>query len=170
MNIYFTGSHGTGKTTTARLLSSRLGYSIVPSVSRNSPHEPKTIDHQRYVMEKVVYRTMMHTYTVQERTPVDVFAYTKLMGMKKLYRHQQMCVDRFLRNINHAREPIFYFPIHFELENDGVRPDEHAQEYIDKEIILELERARVNYHVIPDASPEKRVDFILERINKNAKV
>ena len=170
MNVYFTGSHGTGKTTTARLLSSKLGYTIVPSVSRNSPHEPKTLDHQRYVMEKVVYRTMMHTYTVQDRTPVDVFAYTKLMGMKKLYRHQQMCVDRFLRSIGHAKDPLFYFPIHFELENDGVRPDEHAQEYIDKAIVLELERSGVNYHVIPDASPEKRVDFILERINKNAQV
>lgn len=170
MNIYFTGAHGCGKTTTARLLSSKLNYSIVPSVSRHSPYTPNTIEHQGYVMEKVVYRTMMHTYTVQDRTPVDVFAYTKLMGIKKLYQHQQMCVDRFLRTIDHAGDPIFYFPIHFELEDDGVRPDKKAQEHVDQIIISELDRSGVKYHVVPNALPEDRVDFILERIREDAQV
>lgn len=164
MNIYFTGSHGTGKTTTAKLLSNRTAFGILPSVSRNSPYKPGTVEHQGYVMDKVSQRTMRHDQTIQDRTPIDVLAYTQMMNFESEYAHQLMRVDRFLRGIAHSGEPLFYFPIVFPLQSDGVRPGKWEQIEVDSLIRPLLNRLPVNFYTMPSGTPEERVDFILERI------
>lgn len=165
MNIYFTGSHGTGKTTTAELLSKRTGFGTLPSVSRNSPYRPGTVEHQGYVMDKVSQRTMRHDRTIQDRTPLDVFAYTQMMQLEGEYEYQMMKVNRFLRAITHSNEPLFYFPITFPLRSDGVRPGKWEQIEVDSLIKPLLSRFEVNLHTVPAGTPEERVEFILERMD-----
>ena len=170
MNIYLTGAHGTGKSTVAQIIKERAGFCTVPSVSRNSPYEMGTEEHQKYVMDKVFYHYSKYDGLILERTPLDVYSYTHLMQIESEYNRQKMKVEAFFRGIKQSEEPIFYFPIYFDLENDGVRPGQVEQVQVDRFIYNYLQDNNIEYHTIPYASPEERADFILERVAENANV
>lgn len=164
MNIYFTGSHGTGKTTTAKLVAKKAKMCAPPSVSRSSPYKQGSLEHQGYVMDKVYQRAMEHSKSVHDRTPLDVYAYTLMMEHKGEYDHQLMKAQRFMRVLQDTGEPLFYFPITFPLVSDGVRPGKFEQIEIDTLIKPMLKWSDVNLHVVPDGTPEERTDFVMERI------
>lgn len=168
MNIYLTGAHGTGKSSVAKIIKSRADFCTVPSASRNSPYEMGTEEHQRYVMDKVFTQHSKHDALVLERTPLDVYSYTRLMKIEAEYNRQQMKVEAFFRALKHTNQPVFYFPISFELENDGIRPGEVEQIQVDKFIYDYLENNNIHYHAIPNATPSERADFILERAVQGA--
>ena len=170
MNIYLTGAHSTGKSTVAQIIKERTGFCTVPSVSRNSPYEMGTEEHQRYVMDKVFYQYSKYDGLILERSPLDVYAYTKLMQIESEYGRQKMKVEAFFRGIGHSDSPIFYFPIYFDLEHDGIRPGQEEQVEIDKFIVSYLQKNNIDYYTIPDTTPEERADFILERVAENASV
>lgn len=170
MNVYLTGSHGTGKTTVANAIADKTEFGTVPSVARNSPHKPGTAENQRFIMDRVVHRLRTHEGTIHERTPLDVMAYTVLMDHTSEYNHQKMNVDAFLRTLEHMDRPIFYFPILFPLASDGVRPGKWEQVVVDTFIRTNLERSGVTYYTMPDGTPDVRADFILERVSANSEL
>lgn len=163
MNIYFTGSHGTGKTTTAKIVAKKTRMCVPQSVSRNSPYKQGTLEHQGYVMDKVSNRMMKHEGSVHDRTPLDVFAYTILMEHNSEYNHQLMKVQRFLRVMENTLEPLFYFPITFPLVSDGVRPGHDDQAKVDSIIKPMLKWFDINVYTVPEGTPEERAEFIVER-------
>ena len=168
MNIYFTGAHGCGKTTVAKIIKERTEFSTLPSVARHSPYKPGTIENQKYVMDKVFCRATKYDGVILERTPLDVYSYTKMLDMEEEYGRQEMKVEAFFRGIEYSGQPVFYFPICFELQNDGVRPGKWEQIEIDSYIRGYLKKNDINHYVIPDTTPEKRVEFILERVVQGA--
>lgn len=170
MNIYLTGSHGTGKTTVAKIVEQKTDFGTLPSVSRTSPFPQGTLENQKYVMQKISQRTKFHDQTIQERTPLDVFAYTMMMNIRSEYNSQNMEVERFIRSIEHSGEPLFYFPIAFAIEADGVRPGKWEQRQVDATIKGILDNSSVPYHVIPEGTPEERADFVLQEVRGHATI
>ena len=164
MNIYLTGAHGCGKTTTSKKIAEKSKFQTLPSVARTSPYEVETAENQRFIMNKVYARCLNYDNYIHERTPVDVISYTKLMKLESEYNHQKMKVEAFFRGITHTGSPIFYFPIYFDLEHDGIRPGLDEQVEVDKFIHDYLETNGIPYYTIPDTTPEERADFILERV------
>lgn len=164
MNIYMTGAHGTGKTSVAEEIARTTEFSNLKSVSRWSPHVSGTPENQRFIMEKVQKRCNMTNHCVHERTPLDVFAYTSLMGIESEYTPQKMKVERFLDHLKHTGNKIFYFPVLFDLESDGVRPGKWEQSVVDKTIKTQLDNSGVNYATVPMGSVEERAQFILKEI------
>ena len=164
MNIYMTGSHGTGKTTTAEIIASKTGLGLPPSVSRRSPYTHGTIEHQKYVMDQVWKRCTTYDEVVHERTPFDAFAYTVAMGIEDVIEQQQMKVDTFARQIEQQGEAVFYFPVTFPLVSDGIRPDEEMQQHVDRVIQYHLNRTGIPYKVVACGTPEERADFILKEL------
>lgn len=172
MNIYLTGSHGTGKTTAAKIIAEKTGLSLVPSASRMSPYEQGTIDHQDFVMDMVYKRCATWDNVVHERTPFDVYSYTRNYSngsSHDLHRHG-MKVNAFTRNMSKDKNTLFYFPISFPLIDDGVRPDDFVRQEVDLTIRQMFELTNVNFTVVPCGSPEERADFIIERSLINAVV
>lgn len=165
MNIYMTGAHGCGKTTTAiEIKKKNDGFGLIPSASRTSPYEPGTEDHQQYVMKTVYQHCAKYDQTIHERTPLDVFAYTSVGNFNNLREEQAMKLENFLRCMRHSGDTLFYFPILFPLEEDGVRPDGLVQAQIDDFIHDVLERENVLYKTVPMGTPEERADFILKEL------
>lgn len=164
MNIYFTGSHGTGKTTTAKLVAKKAKMCAPPSVARSSPYKQGSLEHQGYVMDKVYQRAVDHKGSIHDRTPLDVYAYTLLMEHEEEYGHQLMKVERFLSILEQTGEPLFYFPIAFPLVSDGVRPGKFEQIQIDTLIKPMIKDTGANIYTMPEGTPEERANFVLERI------
>lgn len=162
MNIYMSGAHGTGKTTTAKIITEKTGMTVLPSASRNSPYEQGTYDHQDYVMDQVWKRCLRHDNTIHERTPFDVYAYTNAMHVEALVEKHRMKIDAFARSIKQRGESLFYFPITFELHLDEFRPDEMMQLTVDSIMRHHIERTEIPCIFIPDGTPEERANFILE--------
>ena len=169
MNIFFTGSHGTGKTTTALEIEKMSEFNVAPSASRMSPHRQGTIEHQEFVMDRVYRRCATWDNYVHERTPFDVYAYTVEFGLNSAGSRQKMKIDSFVRSVNHQGNILFYFPIRFDLILDGTRPGKSAQISVDKTISDQIKRTGVNYRIVPDGTPQERADFILKEVS-NAKL
>lgn len=164
MNIYMSGAHGTGKSTTAKIITEKARFGLLPSASRRSPYEQGTFDHQDYVMNQVYKRCAMYDETVHERTPFDVYAYTISMHVEALVEKHRMKIDAFARAIRQQGNTLFYFPITFPLKADGIRPDEMVQREVDSIMQYHIERTGIPRIFVPEGTPEERADFILKEL------
>lgn len=176
MKIAFTGSHGVGKTTLLReivpLLKTsenftELGY--FPDTKEWGPYfNYKVFDgvgrrvHSKYILwsdkQKQRYfnywyawRHYVHHNFVGSRSIFDTFAYSRLLVGLEYHR------DLF----NWARchinyDYIFYVPIEFPLERDGVRYDDKGFQILhDRETKLILDYHHIPYHVIRGSTPQR---------------
>lgn len=165
MNIYMSGAHGTGKSTTARLIAKQTRFGLLPSASRSSPYEHGTFDHQEFVMNQVYKRCAIYDESIQERTPFDVYAYTRVMHLEQLLEKHRMKIDAFARALTNQGDVLFYFPITFPLQADGVRPDETMQREVDSTMRYHIKRTGTPCIVVPSGTPEERADFILKELS-----
>lgn len=168
MNIFLTGSHGSGKTSVAEIIAEKTELGVLPSASRISPYKHGTEEHQRYVMDKVYKRCMTYENVIHERTPLDVISYTNLFEASKEYNPQKMKVERFFAHITQTHQKIFYFPILFDLKSDGVRPGKWEQIKVDKYIFNQLVSCGVNFIEVPMGTPEERAEFILKEVGNHS--
>lgn len=157
MNIYLSGSHGTGKTSIVKQLR-QDGWLKKPSVARHSPYEPGTVINQHFIMSKVYKNCMTLSGYALDRTPIDVMSYTQLYlpdnDVEITYSIMQ--VESFRR----SNPTIFYTPIEFGLQEDGFRPGTKEQKTIDQ-YIKDTDRYDFNY-VRLTGTVEERVNMIKE--------
>lgn len=166
MNIYLTGSHGTGKTTTAKIIAEKTGLSILPSASRMSPFAQGTVEHQKFVMDQVYKRCSTWSDAIHERTPFDVYSYTSVRKMDSIIAAQKMKVESFARIARLHEVPIFYFPVTFPFPgNDPERASRKEQLIVDDAIFNIIRIERVKFVAVPKATPEERADFILKELS-----
>lgn len=164
MNIYMSGAHGTGKSSTAKIIADKTSYGLLPSASRESPYEQGTFQHQDFVMDQVWKRCTTFDEVILERTPFDVYSYTTAMNVQALAAKHEMKMDAFARNVKQQGNVLFYFPITFPLYRDGFRPDEIMQALVDSTMVYHIKRTGIPCLTVPNGTPEERADFILKEL------
>jgi hypothetical protein len=177
MLIGFVGSHGTGKTSTAKVVAALMDGKPLLSSSRevNASGLPINKDATRLtqLMITVARANQAHTYSklpgfyVADRTPFDSIAYTRYQMDNVWDREQALdniywdySMDLAVNSLSQYHK-IFYFPpLHF-VEDDGVRlGDRDYQMIIDDRIRSTLRQIGVGEIPVPDGTVLERAHFI----------
>lgn len=171
--IVFTGTHSTGKTTLLKEFADK-GYKIITEVVRELAKTGVKInkdgdyDGQTIIFNKYQEKLLLEDNFISDRCLVDVLAYTKYLvdeGKvdKELYNSQLMSFILF----NKMRPDIVYcyFPIEFDMVEDGVRvQDDDFRKAIDSNILYILNSTGTKYMTIK-GTHEERVDKLNSILN-----
>lgn len=181
MKIAFTGAHGTGKSTLVKQLRQHpefIGYKVFDGIGRYIHVKKKKWSDkrkQRYFNWYYIIRHYLTRKFIASRGLFDTYAYSRLTvnpwyhwwlfnwGFKHIYY-----------------DYVFYLPVEFPLEADGVRYGEELQESVDEEIELILDFYHIPYHIITGTVEERyeqvcnilglELDFTEEMIINRAEV
>lgn len=163
------GAQGTGKTTILNKLEKFEKITeVVRKLSKSGIkiNEYGDDDGQRHIFNtynEIFDRLDNRKNWVSDRGLFDVFAYTKY-----LYNHGNVSEDLYNEQYNRLINwsltnkdvVIAYFPIEFDVVNDGVRSlDENFRKEIDENIKWILNECNVKYYVI-EGSIEERLELI----------
>lgn len=159
MKIAFVGSHGTGKSTLLEILQNRpelIGHRVYDGIGRavhtGSKEKWSLKRKQRYFNRYYVWRHYWSKNFIASRSIYDTFGYSKLMvGLWFNYRLMNWAI----RHIHY--DYLFYLPIEFPLEEDGVRYGRELQEQHDNETRLILDYHHIPYHTLT-GTVQDRVD------------
>lgn len=183
MYIHFTGAQGTGKTT---LLNQLVGESIkfdsginihtITNVVRNLVRREGVQINKKgnSASQNLIFNEYLKIFNgidtnidwVSDRSLIDVVAYTKYLyehkkASKKCYESQLQSLKLWCEENLRVKDTLFvYFPIEFEVVNDGVRSlDEDYRKEIDKNIKDILTDINVNYYII-EGSQDERLEMM----------
>lgn len=157
MTIWFTGSSGTGKSTTAKLLGEKTGINVVDNISRSSPHKMGTVEHQAYISKKVF--DLNGRLIISPRSPFDVLAYSVV------YEVPNLAMDSLHSFIFASSKPVlFYFPYgQFPIVDDNFRPTSPVlNRQVDEEIRKQLRYYGVEYYEVKKESANSRANSIIQ--------
>ena len=171
--IVFTGTHSTGKTT---LLKEFVGknYNIITEVVRELAKTGIKINKdgdylgQTIIFNKYLEKLLCADNFISDRCLVDVLAYTKYLvdaGKvdKELYDNQ---LKSFIMFNETCPDVMYcYFPIEFDMVEDGVRvQDDNFRKEIDKNIMYILNSTGTKYVTIK-GTHEERVEKLNSILN-----
>lgn len=185
MKIALTGAHGVGKSTLANLLETVISnkdktISITPEVPRLICDEINDNEYfrrgnnsllkQSFILigQLVVEEQLRKNVDIQicDRTILDHWAYSLSLFEKEINQANYAKIyERFI--IDHCKtyDRIFYIPIEFEPEDDGVREsDKDFQSEIDRLIVSLLTKYKIDYTTI-NGTIENRAELILKNLN-----
>jgi nicotinamide riboside kinase len=166
MRIWITGSHWTWKTSILNKLETKLPK--ISEVARELiekkwvlPHNMSDDDRSEFQFELLLLQMQKEVCEfISDRTIFDVLAYSKWL------RHYDSMVKmtRYYLD-NNPYDLVFYIPIEFDMETDGVRKeDEEYRKEIDKNILELLTEFNVKYITIK-WSLDERIKNINRAIN-----
>jgi nicotinamide riboside kinase len=179
MYIHFTGAQGTGKTTLLNQLTeesikfdSDIDFKIITNVVRNLVGREGVQINKRgnSASQNLIFNEYLkifngidpHIDWVSDRSLIDVVAYTKYLyehkkASRKCYESQLQLLELWYEENLRAKDTIFvYFPIEFEVVNDGVRSlDEDYRKEIDKNIKDILTEINANYYIMEGTQDER---------------
>lgn len=145
MRIAFAGSHGTGKTTVLKELQKsfpkdnfifEVARSEMTEKSSKDMTEKERSDFQLIIVKKQIELENSYSRFMSERSLYDFLAYSK--GLEN-YNQIEKMIHKHLEKKPY--DIVFYFPIEFELEKDGVRFESlEFQEKIDDLILATIPR------------------------------
>jgi predicted ATPase len=173
--IGFFGSHGTGKTTTADIVSEKTGCTALTSKSRDVG-EVMPINREASHLSQLLITTargnqaMHYSGTpglhVADRTPLDSLAYTQYQIDNIWPETHDIYINEsknLVRNTMWRYTALFYFPVTFHPEEDGTRDgDVNYQDAIDYYIRDFADELGFFYHTVPNGTAEERADRIIE--------
>jgi predicted ATPase len=175
MKVYFSGSHGSGKTTCARYVSEKYSLPLITEVARMVLSEEELqVDILRYDMGLVDrYQTQVfnrqleeeskYSTFVSDRSAIDALAYA---GQHSRVLSQLLKSPRLPNYISILKAPnsIYFFvrPSKATLRPDGVREalNWDAVVAIDAQIKLLLEMFEIRYFQISTDNMSERVKLI----------
>ncbi|PIU42974.1 MAG: hypothetical protein CO034_00565 [Parcubacteria group bacterium CG_4_9_14_0_2_um_filter_35_11] len=170
MKIAIVGSHSVGKTTLAKHLAQRLNCNYIPDIVReeavkkgftineNTPPEVQLwLVARQWELETVTPESW-----VADKSLFDYVVYGDLVlkdeDVKKVIRKIVQRVVRY--------DFVFYLPIEFPMEEDGIRSiDPEFQKEIDRRFRKCLDEFNIKYIVL-SGSIEERVKQALDHISK----
>jgi nicotinamide riboside kinase len=151
MRISIVGSHSTGKTTLLRALSERLDVPALSEVAREKIAESETLPHlmtpeERGIFQMDVFREQVRRESgaerfISDRSAFDAAAYAfDTPDFETIF----LAAEEHFRNRPYSR--IFFLPIEFSLEGDGVRNEDEAyRKKVEDVLVGALERAGADY-------------------------
>ncbi len=157
MKITFTGRHGTGKSTLVDILKGLPelnGYKVYDGIGRavhTGPKKNRSLKRkQRYFNWYYAWHHYWSKNFIASRSIYDTFGYSRLM-VEPQFNHRL-----FTWAIKHIHyDYLFYLPVEFSLEEDGVRYGSELQEMHDKETKLILDYHHIPYHEITGTVDER---------------
>ena len=166
MNIVFTGTHGTGKSTLVSALSKILvGMDIMPNIRRELKTILKVPLNKQTTYAQQYTNAMTHTYFlskdnyISDRSIIDIYAYTlesDNIGWDELKEFTEIFKD-----VNKLETVVFYTPIEFPLEADGIRDeDEEYRKEIDNHIRSYLKNNKIEFIEL-NGEVNERLDVIM---------
>lgn len=169
MRIAVVGSHSTGKTTLIRALSEILDVPILSEVAREKIAESDKLPHhmtpeersafQMGILSEQIRREIRSESFLSDRSVFDAAAYAfDTPGYEALFEAAK----------THASERpyarIFFLPIEFALEGDGIRSEDESYRKKIEDVLAEtIERAGTPYVRI-SGSREERLAACLESL------
>ena len=175
----FVGAQGTGKTTILNHYKEMGWYCITEVVRQLAKQGIKINEMGDIEGQKVIYKKykdlLNHNASyMSDRGLIDVTAYTGYLythqpspETEELFMEQYMGCLEFLKE--HENAYIFYFPIEFDVVDDGVRSvDEDYRKEIDKNIKTILENGKIPFIEVKGTVEERiaLIDSFIEFLNK----
>lgn len=176
MKIEFIGAQGTGKTTVADRLRGQ-GIPIIDNVIRDlvkSDHirinQSGDITSQNTIFRAYTYALDEYMDFISTRSLFDVVAFTQYLYTKGRIDDPKdiVCmIDELKDYLKFNKDVIYvYFPIEFELVDDGLHDtDKTYQREIDKIIVEMLTRMKIPYYTI-HGTVDERVKFVKELMDR----
>lgn len=164
----FNGAQGTGKSTILKELETK-GYEAVTEVVRNLSKKGVKINKDGDEKgQKKIFNEYLNIFNskdnyVSDRGLIDVVAYT--VYLTRLGKVSEKFADKQLKDLHKFVQSnpdiiYFYFPIEFDIEDDGVRDlDKDFQKEIDQ-IILSLYASLGIRFIVMNGSVEERLNKI----------
>jgi hypothetical protein len=186
IKIGMTGAHGTGKTSMAQAMINSPAFKdfvLVPSTARQINSYGLPINREATELSQILVpilrmvdehetttnpqNTLYKHGIISDRTPLDSLAYT-FYHNEYVWENGDL-VENVARRLTEMHMKtyhfVLYFPIYWEMEEDGVRdPDESYRVKIDDYIIQCLEMLNVPYLTVPDVNADDRVEWFIEEV------
>lgn len=168
--VIFTGAHGTGKTSVLRMFEADGEYVITEVVRKIAKeglpiNEDGGTDTQKKIFSTYEMEFGITPSFISDRGLTDVLAYTTVAvadGKVDVHflRNQEKKFEKF--HNRHTDIKYVYFPIEFDIEDDGVRSiNKEYQTRIDRNIKNILDSYKLNYITV-HGTPEERYQQIKE--------
>lgn len=166
MKILITGAMGTGKTTLTSDISKNIGYKILPEVARLMAEEGYKLDKKitpeielEILRRQVLLEEEKEDY-IADRGLIDLLAYCLV-----LFPEEEDLLNKINIALSNAcYDIVFYLPIEFPIEEDGVRStDVVFQKKIDEKIKFILSVNKFNYYKIK-GSRLSRINQVFKKI------
>lgn len=168
MKIAIAGAHGVGKTTFAKALAKRLKLNYIFDVVREEAVKKGFVINESTPPEVQLW-LVCRQWELEKTTPESWIADKSLFDYL-VYGEIVLKDDNFKKIIrkivkrNARYDPVFYLPIEFPMELDGVRSeDENFQKEVDRRYRKTLKELGIKY-IILSGSPEERINQALEHL------
>jgi len=171
MRITIMGSHGTGKTTLAKALAEKLNFRYIHDVVREEAVK-KGFTINENTPPEVQLWLLIRQWELETTTPEGWVADKSLFdylvyGDLILKDESVKKIIRWFIQRNARYDFVFYLPIEFPMENDGIRSvSPEFRESIDRLFRKCLDEFGVKYIVL-SGSPEERIEQALSHIKKS---
>lgn len=167
MKVAFAGTHGTGKTTLVNELKNipqLKKYKFFSNFSRKISKEGYNLNNRcdlegqlKFVDQRLV--ELKNNNFVSDRSSYDVLAYT--LASENMTKKQKELIEMYHKTIYQYYDVIFYLPIEFAMEKDGVRlENEKYRKKIDKIIKKLLKKYPPNKIIMIDGDLQKRLNKV----------
>lgn len=172
--VTFLGASCVGKTSVFELLKKDRSFdrfdkidSITRQLIKEGRIEPSftSVQSQKLIFDR--YSKLLHTdHYVSDRSVIDVHTFTKTIPAS-IQRDAELKRQLDFINVSEYFLPIiFYFPIYWDVENDGERmADAERRKCWNVEIRKFLIERKLPYEVIPNDTPFNRLKFIKSVLN-----
>jgi len=170
MRIAIAGSHGVGKTTLAKALAKRLNFKYIPDIVREEAIKKGFVINENTPPEVQLW-LVSRQWELENTTPENWVADKSLFdfliyGEIVLKNENVLNVIREMVTRNANYDFVFYLPIEFPLELDGVRSENlRFQKDVDSRYRKKLKELGVKYIVL-SGSVEERVEKALKYLNR----